>query len=58
MWLRVSECVGLRAGDFNFAVGILNIEELIGHRDVRTAIIYNHTIKSMTIKEAKSPFDF
>ena len=29
-----------------------------GHSDVRTTMIYTHTIKSMTIKEAKSLLDF
>ncbi len=34
------------------------IQELLGHSDVRTTMIYTHTIKSRTIKEAKSPLDF
>ncbi len=33
------------------------IQELMGHSDVRTTMIYTHTIKSRTIKEAKSPLD-
>jgi len=32
--------------------------ELLGHSDVRTTMVYTHTIKSMTLKEAKSPLDF
>jgi len=34
------------------------IQELLGHSDVRTTMIYTHTIKSTTKKEAKSPLDF
>ena len=37
---------------------IRTIQELLGHSDVRTTMIYTHTIKSRTIKEARSPFDF
>ena len=37
---------------------IRTIQELLGHSDVRTTMIYTHMIKSRTIKEAKSPLDF
>ena len=37
---------------------IRTIQELLGHSDVRTTMIYTHTIKSQTIKEARSPLDF
>jgi integron integrase len=37
---------------------IRTIQELLGHSDVRTTMIYTHTVKSITIKEAKSPLDF
>lgn len=37
---------------------IRTIQELLGHSDVRTTMIYTHTIKSRTVKEAKSPLDF
>ncbi len=37
---------------------IRTIQELLGHSDVRTTMIYTHTIKSATKKEAKSPLDF
>jgi len=37
---------------------IRTIQELLGHSDVRTTMIYTHTVPSRTIKEAKSPLDF
>lgn len=37
---------------------IRTIQELLGHGSVRTTMIYTHTIKSITKKEAKSPLDF
>ncbi|MCH8957126.1 integron integrase [candidate division KSB1 bacterium] len=37
---------------------IRTIQELMGHSDVKTTMIYTHTIKSQTIKEGKSPLDF
>jgi len=36
---------------------IRTIQELLGHSDVRTTMIYTHTIQSRTVKEAKSPLD-
>ena len=37
---------------------IRTIQELLGHSNVRTTMIYTHCIKSTTVKEAKSPLDF
>jgi integron integrase len=37
---------------------IRTIQELLGHSDVRTTMIYTHTVRSITLKEAKSPLDF
>ena len=37
---------------------IRTIQKLLGHSNVRTTMIYTHTIKTLTIKEAKSPLDF
>ncbi|WP_306793088.1 tyrosine-type recombinase/integrase [Desulfopila inferna] len=36
---------------------IRTIQKLLGHSDIRTTRIYIHTVKSVTIKEAKSPLD-
>jgi integrase len=36
---------------------IRTIQELLGHSDVRTTMVYTHTVKSVTKKEAKSPLD-
>ncbi|MCJ8502629.1 integron integrase [Desulfatitalea alkaliphila] len=37
---------------------IRTIQDLLGHSDIRTTMIYTHTIKSRTFKETKSPLDF
>jgi integron integrase len=37
---------------------IRTIQELLGHSDVRTTMIYTHTVRSITLKEAKSLLDF
>ena len=37
---------------------IRTIQELLEHSDVKTTMIYTHTVPSVTVKEAKSPLDF
>ncbi len=37
---------------------IRTIQQMLGHSDVRTTMIYTHTVESRTIKEMRSPLDF
>lgn len=38
-------------------VDIRTIQQMLGHSDVRTTMIYTNTVKSRTIKEQQSPLD-
>lgn len=37
---------------------IRTIQELLGHSDARTTMIYTRPVQSRTLKETKSPLDF
>lgn len=37
---------------------IRTIQQLLGHADVKTTMIYTHTVRSRTLKEVESPLDF
>ena len=37
---------------------IRTIQELLGHSDVRTTMVYTHTIKPQERSEVRSPLDF
>jgi len=37
---------------------IRTIQELLGHSNLKTTMIYTHTVQSQTIKQSKSPLDF
>ena len=36
---------------------IRTIQELLGHGNVKTTMIYTHTVPSVTVKQARSPLD-
>ncbi len=37
---------------------IRTIQELLGHSNLKTTMIYTHTVQSQSIRQAKSPLDF
>ncbi len=65
MAARISKRVSARTFRHSFASHLLRgnfdirtVQELLGHSDVRTTMIYTRTVKSATIKKPQSPLDF
>ena len=54
---RVFAC-SFRGGKTSQGVDIRTIQELLGHKDISTTMIYTHIVRDLNQQNLKSPLDF